>query len=82
MGERATAELGVQPPKNWRVLLVINKYQYEYTQDRLNREILDLKFEIDQMKMENEKQMDVMFVVEILLCLVVFIAGYALGRFW
>ena len=61
---------------------MINKYQYEYTQDRLNREILDLKFEIDQMKMENEKQMDVMFVVEILLCLVVFIAGYALGRFW
>jgi hypothetical protein len=81
MGERATAELGVQPPKNWRVLLV-NKYEYEYAQDRLNREILDLKFEIDQMKMENEKQMDVMFVVEILLCLVVFIAGYALGRFW
>ena len=60
----------------------MNKYEYEYTQDRLNREILDLKFEIDQMKMENEKQMDVMFVVEILLCLVVFIAGYALGRFW
>ena len=81
MGERATAELGVQPPQNWRVLLV-NKYQYEYTQDRLNREILDLKFEIDQMKMENEKQLDAMFVVEIVLCLVVFIAGYALGRFW
>ena len=60
----------------------MNKYEYEYAQDRLNREILDLKFEIDQMKMENEKQMDVMFVVEILLCLVVFIAGYALGRFW
>ena len=82
MGERATAELGVQPPQNWRVLLVINKYQYEYTQDRLNREILDLKFEIDQMKLENEKQLDAMFVVEIVLCLVVFIAGYALGRFW
>jgi len=76
-----TAELGVQPPQNWRELLV-NKYEYEYAQDRLNREILDLKFEIDQMKMENEKQMDVMFVVEILLCVVVFIAGYALGRFW
>ena len=60
----------------------MNKYEYEYAQDRLNREILDLKFEIDQMKMESEKQMDVMFVVEILLCLVVFIAGYALGRFW
>lgn len=60
----------------------MNKYEYEYAQDRLNREILDLKFEIDQMKMENEKQMDVMFVVEILLCVVVFIAGYALGRFW
>ena len=81
MGERATAELGVQPPQNWRELLV-NKYEYEYAQDRLNREILDLKFEIDQMKMENEKQLDAMFVVEIVLCLVVFIAGYALGRFW
>lgn len=61
---------------------MINKYQYEYTQDRLNREILDLKFEIDQMKLENEKQLDAMFVVEIVLCLVVFIAGYTLGRFW
>ena len=34
------------------------------------------------MKLENEKQLDAMFVVEIVLCLVVFIAGYALGRFW
>jgi len=75
------AELGVQSPQNWRELLV-NKYEYEYAQDRLNREILDLKFEIDQMKLENEKQLDAMFVVEIVLCLVVFIAGYALGRFW
>lgn len=81
MGERATAKLGVQSPQNWRELLV-NKYEYEYAQDRLNREILDLKFEIDQMKLENEKQLDAMFVVEIVLCLVVFIAGYALGRFW
>jgi hypothetical protein len=81
MGERATTELGVQPSQNWRALLV-NKYEYEYTQDRLNREILDLKFEIDQMKLENKKQLDAMFVVEIVLCLVVFIAGYTLGRFW
>lgn len=81
MATCTAAELGVQPSQNWRELLV-NKYEYEYAQDRLNREILDLKFEIDQMKLENEKQLDAMFVVEIVLCLVVFIAGYALGRFW
>lgn len=82
MGERATTELGVQPPKSWRELLVINKYQYEYAQDRLNREILDLKFEIDQMRLERQKQSDSMLVVEIVLCIVVFMAGYAMGRFW
>jgi hypothetical protein len=81
MGACTAAELGVLAQTSWRALLVsINKYEYEYKQDRLNKEILDLKFEIDQMKLENQKQLDAMFVVEIVLCIVVFLAGYATGK--
>ena len=81
MGAGTAAELGVLAQTSWRALLVsINKYEYEYKQDRLNKEILDLKFEIDQIKLEGQKQLDAMFVVEIVLCIVVFLAGYATGK--
>ena len=81
MGAGTVTELGVLAQTSRRALLVsINKYEYEYKQDRLNKEILDLKFEIDQMKLEGQKQLDAMFVVEIVLCIVVFLAGYATGK--
>ena len=81
MGERATAELGVQPPQSWRALLVsINKY--EYSQDRLRREIADLKFELDQMQLDHQRQRNAAMVAEVIICITVFMAGYAMGRFW
>lgn len=53
----------------------------EYTQDKLRKEIADLKFEISQMELEQDKQNAATLVAEILLCLVMFISGFALGRF-
>lgn len=76
MGERAAAELGVQPPQKRRVLLVSN---HEYSQDRLNREIALLKVQIEGMQQECDKQRTATLVAEILLCVIAFVAGYAVG---
>ena len=53
----------------------------EYSQDRLRAEIRGLEEKIKQMERERDELGDKVLVAEILLCLVMFISGFALGRF-
>ncbi len=61
----------------WR-LLVRHK---EYMVDRLHDEIQMLRQENVKMQQECERQRTVTMIVEILLCVVSFIAGYTAGVF-
>ena len=61
----------------WR-LLVRHK---EYMVDRLHDEIEMLRQENAKMQQECERQRTVTMIVEILLCVVSFIAGYTAGVF-
>ena len=51
----------------------------EYMVDRLTDEIQMLRQENAKMQQECERQRTVTMIVEILLCVVTFIAGYAVG---
>ena len=51
----------------------------EYSQDRLRAEIRQLKEQIFEMELEQDKQRSATMVAEILLCLITFILGYAIG---
>jgi hypothetical protein len=53
--------------------------RYEYTQDRLRKRISDLETEIELLKLEYEKKSSAAMVSEIMLCLIVFVIGYAAG---
>ena len=53
--------------------------RYEYTQDRLRKRISDLETEIELLKSEYEKKSSAAMVAEIMLCLIVFVIGYAAG---
>ena len=59
----------------WR-LLVRHK---EYMVDRLHDELETLRKENVKMQQECERQRTITMIVEILLCVVTFIAGYAAG---
>ena len=59
----------------WR-LLVRHK---EYMVDRLHDELETLRKENAKMQQECERQRTITMIVEILLCVVTFIAGYAVG---
>ena len=51
----------------------------EYMVDRLHDELETLRKENAKMQQECERQRTITMIVEILLCVVTFIAGYAVG---
>ena len=51
----------------------------EYSQDRLRAEIRQLKEQIFEMELEQDKKRSAAMVAEIMLCLITFILGYAIG---
>lgn len=51
----------------------------EYMVDRLHDELEALRNENAKMQQECERQRTITMIVEILLCVVTFIAGYAVG---
>jgi hypothetical protein len=57
----------------WRLLVM------EYSQDRLRAEIRQLKEKIFEMELEQDKKRSAAMVAEIMLCLITFILGYAIG---
>lgn len=59
----------------------MNIKKHEYSQDRLNREIATLKFELDRMQMEHDKQRSAALVAEIVICIIMFFGGFVVGKF-
>jgi hypothetical protein len=57
----------------WRLLVM------EYSQDRLRAEIRQLKEQIFEMELEQDRKRSAAMVAEIMLCLITFILGYAIG---
>lgn len=51
----------------------------EYSQDRLRAEIRQLKEQIFEMELEQDRKRSAAMVAEIMLCLITFILGYAIG---
>ena len=79
MAARTGTELGMFPPQAFWECVLVSIQRYEYTQDRLRKRISDLETEIELLKSEYEKKSSAAMVSEIMLCLIVFVIGYAAG---
>lgn len=53
--------------------------RFEYKQDRLNHQIAVLEEQIKEMERECDRQRTATMVAEIMLCVIAFVVGYAVG---